>query len=369
MDRKAFHELLKRYAENACSDAERQLIDQWYELLDDETVGSAEHVLNDEMEQRLWNNIKGRVRAGAAPAAARRAGAALVLPLGDPGRIPLPVGRNGWGKWVAAAAAVLLLGIGFYTYHGQKAPGADVLLKAELKEGLLEKINNSAARQNDTLEDGSLVVLEPGAKLAYPRHFAGEKREVYLEGTAFFAITKNASKPFYVYNDRLVTQVLGTSFTVKTGKEQVEVAVRTGRVAVYENGEVSASSASAPSNGRRETSGVIVTPNEKVTYYAEDRHFVTSLVDTPMAVAAVDGNGGQIKFVFDDAPLSKVLENLEKAYNIQISVENDNLNGCPFTGDISGQSLYDKLEMICESIRASYEIKGTAILIKGKGCN
>lgn len=352
MDRKAFHQLLKRYAEGACSEAERQLIDQWYEMLDDESALPADHSLNEELEQRLWNNIRDRARTGSAPA----------VPLGS-GSNGWRNDRNGWRKWAVAAAAISVLGIGFYIYRRHNPEGENVLLRAELKEGLLEKTNNSSTKQDYTLEDGSRVILEPGAKLAYPQHFAGEKRAVYLEGTAFFSISKNASKPFYVYNDRLVTQVLGTSFTVKTGKEQVEVAVRTGRVAVYENGELS-----AHAGGGRGTNGVIITPNEKVTYYAEDRHFVTSLVDTPVAIAAEDGNDGQIKFVFEDAPLSQVLEKLEKTYNIQISVENDNLNHCPFTGDISGQSLYDKLELICQSIRATYEIKGTAILIKGKGC-
>jgi type II secretory pathway component GspD/PulD (secretin) len=141
----------------------------------------------------------------------------------------------------------------------------------------------------------------------------------------------------------------------------VEVSVMTGRVAVYEKGDLVSKS--------RLTSGVIITPNERVTYYTENHHFITSLVDTPVAVNAVAGAAIPVKFVFEDAPLSEVLDNLQKAYNIQISVENDNLNHCPFTGDISGQSLYDKLEMICQSIGSTYEIKGTAILIKGKGCD
>jgi transmembrane sensor len=346
MDRNAFHQLLKRYTEGTCSETERQMIDQWYELLDDESAQPADHTLNEEMEQRLWNNIRGKVRAGAAPV------------------LPLHPGRREWIKWVVGAAALLVLGACFYIYRQQRVPGGEVLLRAGVTGSMQERTNNTGIKQEYTLEDGSRVVLEPGSKLAYPLHFLSDKRSVYLAGTAFFSVSKNASSPFYVYNDGIVTQVLGTSFTVKTGKEQVEVAVRTGRVAVYENGDLS-----PHPYGNRGTNGVIITPNEKVTYYAEDRHFVTSLVDTPVAVAGLDGNRGQIRFVFEDAPLSQVLANLEKAYNIQISVENENLDHCPFTGDISSQSLYDKLELICRSIRATYEIKGTAILIKGKGCN
>ena len=42
--------------------------------------------------------------------------------------------------------------------------------------------------------------------------------------------------------------------------------VRTGRVAVYEN-----SDQVNLNNEQRKTNGVIITPNQKVTYYTEDR--------------------------------------------------------------------------------------------------
>ena len=347
MDRKAFHQLLKRYAEGTCSQAERELIDRWYELLDDESLSSADPILDPEVEARLWVNIRDKVRSGAAP----------VLPLSSRRKRLI-----GWA--VAAAVVVLISGLGIYVYKSREPVPRNILQQAELNLPLKDRTNGGAASQELVLEDGSRVVLGPGAHLTFPEHFGNNKREVYLEGTAFFSIAKNTSKPFFVYNEHVVTQVLGTSFTIKTDKEKVEVEVKTGRVAVYESGDLS-----THADGHREADGVIITPNQKVTYYAIDRHFVTALVDTPMAVAAESGEKEKIRFVFEDAPLSQVLDNLGKAYNIQISVENENLYHCPFTGDIGGQSLYEKLELICQSIGATYEIKGTAILIKGKGCN
>jgi transmembrane sensor len=351
MDRHAFHKLLKRYAEGTCSKAEKEWIDQWYEWLDDESMLPPDHVLDKEMEDRLWRNIRGRVRVGGTRTPALRR------------RIPT------WGKWAAAAAAVLILGVGFYIHGVKKTQEGGLSVSMERKEGLLEKINKTGVRQTYTLNDGSLVTLDPDAEFDYPRKFADDKREVYLKGTAFFSVGKDPARPFYVYNDKVVTQVLGTSFLEKTENGKVEVSVVTGRVAVYEKGDLPIGDAEGRQTSRnRLTSGVIITPNERVTYYTENHHFITSLVDTPVALSPGAGGPIQVKFVFEDAPLSEVLDNLQKAYNIQISVENDNLNRCPFTGDISGQSLYDKLEMICQSIGSTYEIKGTAILIKGKGC-
>jgi ferric-dicitrate binding protein FerR (iron transport regulator) len=188
---------------------------------------------------------------------------------------------------------------------------------------------------------------------------------VHLEGEAFFEVSKDLRRPFFVYNENLVTEVLGTSFNVKAVTSGVEVAVSTGKVAVYENGnKISLSPREKLENG------VIITANQKVTYYEQARHFVTSIVDTPLPVPPVADKKDSISFVYDDMPLSTVLASIEKTYNIEIVLENDSLKNCPFTGDLTKPSLYNKLEFICQALGASYEIKGTKILLKGgKSCN
>jgi hypothetical protein len=67
--------------------------------------------------------------------------------------------------------------------------------------------------------------------------------------------------------------------------------------------------------------------------------------------------------------LITILQTLEKIYGIDIEVENDNIDNCHFSGDVSNMDLYARLDVVCRSINASYEIIGTKILIRGKGCN
>jgi hypothetical protein len=50
-------------------------------------------------------------------------------------------------------------------------------------------------------------------------------------------------------------------------------------------------------------------------------------------------------------------------------VENESIYNCLFTGDISHQNLYTKLDIICKTLNASYEVVGTKILIHGIGCS
>jgi hypothetical protein len=73
--------------------------------------------------------------------------------------------------------------------------------------------------------------------------------------------------------------------------------------------------------------------------------------------------------VFEDEPLGNVLQRLEETYGIRISTNSEHFNNCHFTGDITKQNLYGKLDIICKSVQASYEVKGTSIYLNGTGCN
>jgi hypothetical protein len=138
----------------------------------------------------------------------------------------------------------------------------------------------------------------------------------------------------------------------------VEVAVKTGRVAVYENKEqISLDEEQQKSNG------VIITPNQKVTYYQEERHFVTSIVDQPVAVPN-ESKKQEANFVYYETPLYKVLNDLQDTYELEIVLENEKIRNCEFTGDLTKQTLFNKLESICLVFNATYEIKGTKILLK-----
>lgn len=349
MDRNAFHQLLKRYIEGTCSLEESALINQWYELLDNGNVPMPGANEMPELESRIWDRIKDQI---AKPDPEIES----AIPQRPPSRL--------WLKWGSVAAALMVAVAGVFLYKAQMRPMPGSLLNAEVKAGLLEQINNTDSIKQVDLEDGSVVMLQPKSILAFPKRFLKNRREVYLEGEAFFKVSKNPARPFFVYNDRLITQVLGTSFNVKIVNDKIVVSVRTGQVAVYENDrEVNLN------DQEKKNNGVIITPNEKVTYYIENRHFITSLVDAPLLVPDQDNKLPRENFVFDDTPLSKVLEILERKYALEIILGNKDLNNCPFTGDLSQQSLFDKLEIICQAFQADYEIKGTKILIDGgKSC-
>jgi ferric-dicitrate binding protein FerR (iron transport regulator) len=144
-------------------------------------------------------------------------------------------------RWAAAAALVLGLGFGaLRLLPPRQAPVTAARLAVPRATPALStsqwithtNVTSQVARL--ALADGSTVHLQPRSTLRYPQQFTDAKREVFLQGEAFFDIARNPVKPFLVVTDKVVTTVLGTSFTVRAYPEQPQalVMVRTGRVRV-----------------------------------------------------------------------------------------------------------------------------------------
>ncbi|MDX1936826.1 MAG: FecR domain-containing protein [Flavihumibacter sp.] len=349
MNRNAFKQLLKRYVAGTANEEEKALVDHWYELMYNDSITA---LSTDELaiiEQEMWNKIEQEGN--------------FTKERVVPSKTPV---RKIIIRWAAAAAIFTGISVGaYYLFSTGQQSVAYELGKEQNK--LAEVVNTSSGTKEVKLEDGTTIVLQPSSKLAYPSHFSNDKREVYLVGEAFFNVAKNPAKPFLVHSGNLVTQVLGTSFTVQSDKEtnQIVVSVKTGRVAVYEDKKQV-----ALNNEQQKNNGAILTPNQKVIYDEASRHFTTSLVENPEPVlATTDNNLLTNSFSFDDVSLASVLDNIGKFYAVDILVENENIYQCRFTGNISNQTLYDKLAAICVATNHQYEIKGTKILIKGKGCN
>ncbi|HEY0271838.1 MAG TPA: FecR domain-containing protein [Chitinophaga sp.] len=264
-------------------------------------------------------------------------------------------------KAMACAAAILLLvvlGVGTWWIAGRKNMPDETSLAQAFME---HRISNTTYKAMIVqLPDGSLVTLQPAAILAFQRQFNTDKREVFLEGEAFFDVAPCAGKPFTVYHGNLMTRVLGTRFYIRENKllHEVEVEVSAGKVEVSEQADKNAD--------RKRNDGVIITPNQKAVYATDKRLFSTVLVDAPLPITPALPPAAAYRF--EAAPLGRVIRQLEADYGIVIQVENADLLHCLFTGNIADQELFPKLDIICQAIGGSYELKGTAILLKGKGC-
>ncbi|MBN9384614.1 MAG: FecR domain-containing protein [Chitinophagaceae bacterium] len=260
----------------------------------------------------------------------------------------VPISRNRRRYWIMTAAAAMIVIISatlLYTAASRKNPA-----QTDAKD----IINTTAETNTLHLEDGSAIQLEPGAHLSYPPHFTGSSRTVRLEGNAFFKIATDPGRPFYVYCGDIITHVLGTSFHISAQKDNAfKIAVRTGKVEVSRSGD-------------GQQSKIMLFPNQQLTYTSNTASPQPTLVDTPLVLTDNPDpktfTAGET-FRFKAASLNTISALIKEKYGIDIVMDKPALGKTLFTGDLSHQPLYTALKIICLSVNAGYEIKGTKIFV------
>lgn len=266
-----------------------------------------------------------------------------------------------------AASIVLMFGIAFgaYVYYQNNASVvglSDKHFLPLLSDNYLEAKNETTRPQQIKLHDGSIVTLYPQSSLRYPVSFEAIRREVYLNGKAFFEIVKNPQKPFWVYTEAISTQVLGTSFMVNAFAEanEAKVEVKTGKVSVYTRKDLE----KAKLNHQNATAGVVLTPNQQVAFLASEERLLKSIVEAPQAIVIAPSQD----FIFDEAPIAQAFQFLEKIYGISVIYDAKTMEDCYLTANLSDESLFDKLDLICKITHSTYEIVDAQIIIHSRGC-
>jgi transmembrane sensor len=276
--------------------------------------------------------------------------------------IPIRSGTFSLYKWAIAVSAIIIIIVGsYYQIRNRKNSGISFSNFNQKTDSFCSNESSSQTREVQ-LPDGSMVILNPKSSLYFSKGFSRGTRDVYLEGSAFFNIAKDPQRSFLVFYKDIVTKVVGTSFSINTNAQTglVEVSVKTGKVQVYENPQ---------SSGSEKNNAVIVTPNQKVIVDAPKHHMETVLVETPLPIPKAGLNESEhTLLVFEQVKLLEVFNKIGTVYGIEIDVENERIYNCDFTGDLSSLDLFTAIKSICIATNSSYEINGTRILIKGKGC-
>lgn len=337
MSKQSFEYLLEKYLAGECTPTEKQLVEQWYDLVGDEIQAPKNEADWKTIKAKMWLKVRQQTNIAEV----------TIVPFYQ---------KPFFRIWVAACVVMMMIGAAFWAYQ-QAYTAVEVQLTLKEYNGRIEWENQTPSAKTVQLSDGSKIQLLPKSRLISPKTFSENVREIQLEGDAFFEIAHNPEKPFVVSVGNVVTKVLGTSFWIKaTENKQIEVAVKTGKVAVFEK----------KTPDKQKDNGVVLTPNHKVTYFAKEQHFVAGLVEKPEIIKAAEVIPSA--FNFKNAALFQVVQTLEKAYGIELFFENELLKNCTLTGNLDGLEMYEKLDVICQSLGATYQVQGTRIILNGKGC-
>lgn len=152
------------------------------------------------------------------------------------------------------------------------------------------------------LPDGTKVWLNADTELIFPTHFSGARREVRLQGEAYFEVAKDKAHPFVVYNNLFSTTVLGTKFNMRTySQSAASVVLVEGKVTV---------------ESKKSKTIQTIVPGQKVQLTSSGQ-FEIQHVDTYAYVQWKDGY-----FYFNNVPLVDIMQELGRWYNVDIVIEN-----------------------------------------------
>jgi len=310
------HILLGRFFSGEATEAEKSAVREWRLL-------SKENETEYALLEKMWANTGEAPISFDTEAAWKKVDASITSNSGRRRIIKMPVRRVLIG---VAASVVLLLGLWW--------------IAGKNRSNNMERVVADIDVVSIHLEDGSIVYLRKGAVLEYPGKFENGRRKVSLTGEAFFEVTHDPAKPFVIDAETTVIQVVGTSFTVSTSKDSVELIVKTGRVSF------------TPAAG----TGI------KTMVVAGERAVCAGGSISKQANTDSNFNAWQTKkLVFQRTPLTQVVATLNDYYGINIVFKKEDaaqFSAADFTdtfNDQSVDSVLDELERI-----TTYNVKKTS---------
>ena len=262
--------------------------------------------------------------------------------------------------WGAAAASILLFWFLFTTNENTGVKPINNTVSTKLGD-----------KASINLPDGSKVWLNGDSKITYVGDFGNQTREVYLSGEAFFDVAKDKTKPFIIHTRTINLKVLGTAFNVRSydNEKETETALVHGSVEV-----------TLLNNPDKK---IVLKPGEKLlvknipvdtllSYKKQKRE-----EETPIAVltnmhyygtdsSSVETSWTKNQLEFNDEPLDKIALNLERWFNVRVTIVNESLKKEKYTATIEAD---DKLEDFLEALKLAggshfhYSIKNRDVVI------
>ncbi|MDX8338938.1 FecR domain-containing protein [Draconibacterium sp. IB214405] len=185
-----------------------------------------------------------------------------------------------------------------------------------------------------TLSDGTHVWLNSETTIKYPVVFAKNKREVFINGEAFFDVAHNEEVPFIVSTNKMKVNVLGTAFNIRAFDNENEAATTLVR------GKVNVTSTQTAQT-------FLLKPSEQ--FLTGEGNSSVRKVDVNHYIAWKEG-----RIFFEDNTLDEIFSDIARWYNIDVKYQNDALKNLRFSVDVKR---YDEISKITEIIELTKKVK------------
>ena len=240
-------------------------------------------------------------------------------------------------KYIAVAASLLLLiGVSYFWFNSDTQLNNNLASTTEIATSTIQTAEREI--KNITLPDGTLLHINAQSRISYDKNqFNNKKREIWLEGEAFFDVAKNPDKPFIIHHRDLQTVVRGTSFNIRAYDEldEICISVKTGHVEVRDS--------------KTQLADLIV--NEQVIYHTVDKSIDKTTIDWNDAGAWMEQ-----RLVLRNATMKELQLRIKQLYGKELIFSGDMLSDVRFEASYRKESSFkDIMEGICLLYNVKYK--------------
>lgn len=325
--------LIIKFLTNECTTQEKEDLEKWLQL-------DVEHDAYFKKIKKIWEHTE--INVDNVNPDVKRALKMIHAKIESENSSRVVPFTSDFSYYAKRIAAVIILGtcIGWSVYF----------IREKIVTQNITEFKAGGERTDIVLSDGTKVWLNKHSSIHYPDQFKNDIREIYLEGEAYFDVTKDAQKPFVIHSQNSVTQVIGTSFNVRalSGEDNVLVTVTSGRVAFYEQSN--------------EMDKVYLIKGER-GILTKQTHLVMKEKNTDMNFLAWQTG----KLIFSDTPLDEAVAILSRHYNKSITITGHAAH-CRFTSTFNNQSLAEVMEELSVILNIEIKNKDASITVTGQGC-
>lgn len=309
---------------------------------------------------------------------------------------PVITGSRAWVRWAAAAAILIVFGLGilFLLIKNKKpaqeamktivkqdvpppatstavltlANGQRIVLDSAAKGSLAMQGNTEVVKLEDgkiaykgadaatamqyntltvpagsritgiTLADGTSVTLNAASSITYPVAFNNRERKVKITGEVFFEVNKDRI-PFIVDIDgKAAVEVLGTSFNVKAYEEEGNI-----KTTLIE--------------GKLKVANQMLKPGEQAVLSPGSRLTINGNTDLAAVMAWKNG-----LFLYKDADLKTIMREVARAYNVTVNYES--VSNEKFYAEVSrNTNISNLLQMLELTGEVHFKIQGNQVTV------
>lgn len=250
--------------------------------------------------------------------------------------------RHGFALCYLAVAASItaVFAIFSYRYGRQSVEKIFADITISVPEGSITKT---------VLPDGTNVHLNSCSSITYSQGFGVKNRNVRISGEACFEVTHNEDIPFIVNSGNLEVTVLGTVFNFRDYPKDVEAAVS------LSEGRVSFRKLSSDDRAVS-----YLNPGQSLVLDKQNGRLSVSSNDVANSMLWIEGT-----LFFDELMLCDIARELERAYNVQITIADSKLSEMRIYGSfmIREQRIEDILDILSSTNHLHYLKTGSDITI------